>query len=93
MSRVACLGLRDISPSGRNETPTAVGKNQEKLALPLPICLLQYLQRASFEWMSATSDIDRFGKVFEMGSVSGFPSTMSTGSSFGAFSTNGCVTA
>ena len=76
MSTIACLGLSDISPGGRHKTPTAVGKNQEKLVLSLPIRLRQDLQRLAFERMSATCDIDRCGKVFEMGSVSCVPSTM-----------------
>ncbi len=77
-SRIACLSLSDISPGGRNKTPTAVGKNQEKLVLSLPIRLLQDLQCLSFERMSATSDLDRFGEVFEMGSVSCVLSTLLT---------------
>jgi hypothetical protein len=34
----------------------------------------QNLQGLAFKWMSTANNGDRFGKVFEMGSVSWFPS-------------------
>jgi len=66
--------LRHIGPGGGNEYPTAIGKNQKKLKLPLPMCLPQDLQRPPFERMGLTDDSDGFGKVFETGSVSCVPS-------------------
>ncbi len=73
MARIIGVGLRHIGPDSRNETPAAVGKNQEKMELTLSMCLLQDLQGASFERMGPTGNGDRLGKVFEMGSVSCFP--------------------
>ena len=78
MARITAVGLRHIGPDSRNETPAAVGKNQEQMELTLPMCLLQDLQGPSFERMGPTGNGDRLGNVFETGSVSCFPSTPST---------------
>ncbi len=75
MATITGGGLSHIGPDSRNETPAAVGKNQEQMELTLPMCLLQDLQGPSFERMGPTGNGDRLGKVFEMGSVSCFPST------------------
>ncbi len=52
------IGLRHIGPDSRNETPAAVGKNQEQMELSLPMCLLQDLQGPSFERTGRASDAD-----------------------------------
>jgi hypothetical protein len=44
----------------------------------LPMCMPEYREAFTFEWMSRTNDSDLLGKVVEVGSVWVFPSTMWT---------------
>ena len=68
----------EVSPIGGDQRLASIRQNENELQAIGHARLPEDLQRLSFEWVMGTGDGHAFGEVLMMGSVSWFPSIIST---------------
>src|SRR4029453_4432718 len=71
-------GSLEIRPGSGDQRLTSVRQNKNELQASRHAGLPEDLQRLSVEWVMRTRDGHAFGEVLMMGSVSWFPSIIST---------------